>query len=83
MGVAATGEGFVTVTPSNTDNIAKNAAGRFPRALRFGTGGTAVLIATDDSVATIINIANGETIDCDTKRVNSTGTTAANIVGIY
>ena len=84
MGKDATGEGFVAVTPSDTVNIAKNSRGAWPRALRFGTGGTAVLVGTDDSVGTFTNIADGETIDCDVKRINATGSSGiANIVGIY
>ena len=83
MGKAATGEGFVAITPSDTTDIATK-DGKFPRAVRFGTGGTAVLVAPDGSTATFTNIADGESIDCDVKRINSTGlTSCANIVGIY
>lgn len=84
MGVAGTGRGHVAVTPSDTNNIAKNAAGAWPRALRFGTGGDCVIVSVDDSAVLYKNIANGETIPVDAKRVNSTGLTGcADIVGIY
>lgn len=84
MGVAATGRGFVAVTPSDTVNIAQNAKGEWPRAVRFGTGGQCTIVGTDESTAVFKNIANGETIECDCKRINSTGLTGcADIVGIY
>lgn len=83
MGKAATGEGSVVITPSDTVNIPQK-YNRFPRAVRFGTGGDCVLVCTDDSVVTITNIADGETIDLDTKRINATGLVGcANIIGIY
>jgi hypothetical protein len=76
------GSGFVTVTPSDTTNIPKK-NGRFPSALRFGTGGAAVIVSIDDTVGTLTNIADGETVPVMCKRVNATGTTASSIVGIY
>lgn len=78
------GQGFVNVTPSDSADIAKGARGRFPDSLRFGTGGTAVIVGIDGSVATFTNIANGETIPVAARRVNSTGSSGiANIVGLY
>jgi hypothetical protein len=77
------GTGFVAVTPSDSNDIAKNAAGRYPSALRFGTGGTAVLVGEDGQTVTLTNIANGETIPVICKRVNATSTTASAIIGIY
>lgn len=83
MGKTATGEGVVTISPSDTVNIAMK-DGRYPRAVRFGTGGTCTVVCPDDSSASFTNIANGETLDIDVKRINSTGLTGcANIVGIY
>lgn len=84
MGKSGTGFGFVAVTPSDTVDVKKDAAGNLPRAVRFGTGGTAVIVAPDDTIATFTNIADGETIDCDFKRINLTGLVGcANMVGIY
>lgn len=83
MGKAATGEGVVSVTPSNTVNIVTK-DGKYPRAVRFGTGGSCTIVCPDDSSAAFTNIADGETIDVDCKRINTTGlTSCANIVGIY
>lgn len=83
MGKSATGEGVVTVTPHDTINISRK-DGKYPRALRFGTGGSCVIVCPDDSSAPIYNIADGETLDIDVKRVNATGLVGcANIVGIY
>jgi hypothetical protein len=79
-----TASGFVAVTPDDNNNIAKSTSGNFPRALRFGTGGSCVIVAPDGSQATFTNIANGETLSVNAKRVNVTGLTGcANIVGFY
>lgn len=84
MGKSGTGFGLVAVTPSNTVDVAKDAAGNLPRAVRFGTGGSCVIVAPDGSTATFTNIADGDTIDVDFKRINSTGLIGcADIVGIY
>lgn len=77
------GKGFVNVVPSDTVDIAKNAQARFPDVLRFGTGGTAVIVGADGTVATFLNIADGESIPCTGRRVNATGLTAGSIIGIY
>ncbi len=78
------GRGAVAVTPSDTDNITKNSAGRYPIALRFGTGGTASILTADGQTVTITNIADGESIPVAAARVNSTGSSGvANIVGFY
>lgn len=83
MGKTATGEGVVAISPSDNVNITMK-DGRYPRAVRFGTGGTCTVVCPDDSSASFTNIANGETLDIDVKRINSTGLTGcANIVGIY
>lgn len=77
------GKGFVTITPSDTVNIAKDGNLNPPNAVRFGTGGTAVIVGLDGSQATITNISNGEVLPIAVTRINATGTTAANIVGFY
>lgn len=77
------GRGFVAVTPSDSVDIARDARGEFPGALRFGTGGTASVVGSDGTVVTLINIADGEVFDSRVRRVNATGTTASDIVGIY
>lgn len=78
------GRGFVTVAPHDSNDVRKDASGGFPDAVRFGTGGTAVIVGPDDSVATFTNIANGETIPVAFKRINATGSSGiADIIGIY
>lgn len=80
----STGKGFAPVSPSDTQDLPMNAAGSFPVALRFGVGGTAVLIGLDGSSATFVNVQNGETIPCSCKRVMSTGSSGvSSIVAIY
>lgn len=77
------GRGFVAVTPSDANVISKK-NGNFPSALRFGTGGTAVIEGSDGTIATFTNIADGETIPVSARRVLTTGSTGiADIVGIY
>lgn len=83
MGKSATGEGFVAVTPSNTVDITKK-DGKYPRAIYFGTGGSCTVVAPDNSTAALVNIQNGFVLDCDVKRINTTGLTGcADIVGLY
>jgi hypothetical protein len=83
MGKAASGEGFVSVTPSDTVDISmKN--DRFPRALYFGTGGSCTIVGADGSLGVFTNIPNGFVLNCDCKRVNSSGLTGcAGIIGFY
>lgn len=79
-----TAKGFVAVTLSDTVDIAVGKDGNFPRALRFGTGGTAVIIGIDGTSATFTNIADGETLQVGAKRIMSAGSSGvANIVGLY
>lgn len=80
---APTARRQVAITPSDTVNIQKNAAGEWPSAIRCGTGGTVVLVDPDDVTCTHVNVANGETIPCAAKRINATNTTAQNIIGFY
>ncbi len=83
MGMEGTGSGGVAITPSNTVNITQK-QGRFPRAVRFGTGGSCTYVTPDDSTLALTNIRDGETIPIDCKRINTTGLTGcADIVGIY
>lgn len=77
------GRGFVVVTPSDTDKIAKDASGNYPDALFVGNGGTVVVVGIDGSKATLNNVANGQILPFACARINATGTTASGIVGIY
>ena len=77
------GKTFRAVTPSDTDELGKDDSKNWPDAIRFGTGGDAVLVAADGAQATFVNIADGETIPCSVRKIMATGTTAADIVAIY
>lgn len=83
MGKAATGEGFAAAVASDSlDLPTRN--GKFPRCIRFGTGGTCTMVAPDGSEAVFTNIQNGETITSDVKRIKATGLTGcADMVAIY
>lgn len=69
------------VTPSDTDNITPN-----PRALYIGTGGTGIDVAVADVDGTVVvykNVPSGFYVLVQAIRVNSTGTTATDIVALY
>lgn len=51
------------------------------RSIYVGVAGNVVVVAADDSVATWTMPA-GSYIDCLTKRVNSTNTTATGLIGL-
>lgn len=67
----------VAVTPSNSTNFAEC------RALFVGTAGDVAVVARDGGVATLKNVANGTVLPIRAIRVNSTNTTATDIVALY
>lgn len=69
---------FVAVTPSNTANLASVC-----RALFVGTGGDLAAIGDDGSAVTFKNVPSGAVLPVRTIRVNSTNTTATDIVALY
>lgn len=77
-----TGASFGAVTLSDTADIAKK-NGQYPRALYFGVGGTAAVVAPDGTVGTFI-VAASQMLPVQAKRVNNTGSsTVASIVAVY
>lgn len=72
----------VAVTPSNSTDIAQ-VYNQYPRALFVGTGGDVAVVTPDAAVATLKNVASGTVLPIQTRRVNSTNTTAADIVALY
>lgn len=64
------------VTPHDVTNFATNV-----RALYVGVAGSVVVVAEDGTSATFVTPA-GTRIDVRAQRVNATGTTATNIVGM-
>lgn len=73
---AATG-GFA-VTPSDTVNFS-----RIARSLYVGVTGNIVVVAADNSVLTFVGVPAGSILPVQSKRVNSTLTTASSIVALY
>lgn len=69
--------GVFDVTPDDEDDFATPA-----RALYVGTGGDVAVVAQDDTEATFVGVPGGTVLHVKTKRVNLTGTTAADIVGL-
>jgi hypothetical protein len=67
------------VTRSDTASITDQP----PKALYVGTGGDLVAVFGDDSTVTFKNVASGALLPIRPKRVNATGTTAADIVALY
>lgn len=68
----------VSVTPSDSTNLSFDA-----RALYIGTGGNVVVVFPDNSTVTFSNVPTGSILPVIAKRVNSTSTTATNIVALY
>lgn len=77
MSYADPASGVFSVTPHNSTNFSQNA-----RALYVGSGGTISLVAADGTQATFAGVPSGYVLPVQCKRVNATGTTAANIVGM-
>lgn len=64
------------ITPADSD------LPTMARALYVGTGGNLAVTTTQDSTVTFYNVASGTVLPVSVKRVFSTGTTAADIVGM-
>lgn len=69
---------FAAVTKSDTDNFTTQC-----RALYIGVGGDVVVLAPDGTLATFKNVASGSILPVKAKRVNSTSTTATDIVALF
>ena len=68
----------VAVTPSDSTNLSFDT-----RAIYVGTSGNVVAVFCDDSTVTFANVPAGTILPIIVKRINSTSTTASNIVAIY
>lgn len=68
----------VAVTTHNSTNF-----GGIARALYVGVGGDVVVVFENDSAITFKNAPSGAVIPVRCKRVNSTGTTATDIVALF
>ena len=67
----------VAITPHDTTKIAQQIA-----CLCVGVGGTVTVLTSNDQVVQFTAVA-GQQIPIQIKRVNSTGTTATNMVGLW
>lgn len=73
------GSKCTAVTISDTINLDQTA-----RLLYVGTGGNVTVVNLDDTTVTFKNVVGGSSIGpFFIKRVNSTGTTASDIVAFY
>lgn len=68
--------GTIAVTPSNSQNLAKDS-----RALYVGVTGDVAIMATDGSIAIFANVPVG-IFPVQVRRVFATGTTATGIVAL-
>ena len=68
---------YETVTPSDTVALTRPS-----RSLYVGTAGNVVAIRDDGTAVTFVNVQNGQVLPIVCKRVNSTSTTALNIVSL-
>jgi hypothetical protein len=70
---------WAAVTPSDSANITPPN----PRALFVGTAGNVAVVNKDGVATTFKNVASGQVLDVQAVRVNSTNTTASDIVALY
>lgn len=70
------GDGFA-ITPSNSVDFTTDAA-----AIYVGVTGNIVLETTKGTVLTFVGVPAGAILPIDTRRVNVTGTTATNLIGL-
>jgi hypothetical protein len=76
------GASTVAVTASNSADIAQ-LEGFYPRALWVGGAGNVAIVTPDGVVNTITGVPAGTLLPIQTRRVNSTNTTATSMVAIY
>jgi len=73
-----TGRRFTSITASDTENL-----DFVPRALYVGGAGDVALVGLDGTTVTFAGAQPGTIINVAYKRVNSTNTTATNLVALY
>lgn len=78
IGSGQTARNFEAVTPSNTEFL----PGGECSALYIGVAGDVTILNAVGNAITFKNVPIGY-LDCQTTRVNSTGTTATDIVALY
>lgn len=70
---------FFAITPSNTVDFTQGVT----RGIYVGTGGDVVAVGQDGTAVTFTAVPGGVILPIVAKRVNSTSTTASNLVGLY
>lgn len=75
---------YFAITPSDTVNftVADNKT-TIVRGIYVGTGGDVVAVRQDGTAVTFTGVPGGVILPIVAKRVNSTSTTASNLVGLY
>lgn len=71
--------GGITVTPSDSTNILGSASG-VVRGIYVGGTGDVALVWKSGNTTTLVAVPAGTTLAAQVVRVNSTGTTATNLV---
>lgn len=69
---------FRAVTPHDSTNLTAGCRG-----LYVGVGGNVVVVAPDDTFVTFVGVPAGAVLPVQAKRVNSTSTTATNIIALF
>ena len=77
-GDASSALSFFAITPSDVTNFTNAVAGIY-----VGVAGDVVAINESGAAITFKNAGQGATIAIKAQRVNATGTTATNLVGLY
>lgn len=77
-GLGSPARGGVAVTPDDTDELDK-----VTRAVWVGSTGNMAVLMADGSTLTFNSIPAGTWLPIRVRRVNSTGTTASNIVALH
>lgn len=75
---SSSGEQFFAITPSNTVDFPKTVRGIY-----VGANGNITAVNEAEVAVTFSNCVAGSIIPIRAIRVNSTGTTATNLVGLY
>lgn len=65
------------ITPSDTVGFTASARGVY-----VGVGGTVIVRTPRNTVITFLNVPQGAVLPVECTRVNATGTTATNLVGL-
>lgn len=70
---------WASVTASDTENIPHGTV----KALYVGTAGNVAVVGQDDNAETFVSVPAGTLLEINAKRVNSTNTTASDIIALY